>query len=87
MKTRPEITREIHGMTVAGSGDLIADLGLEAFREHLALAGEIRRVVGPVPADPELAAIVRGRVTNFSIERLREIARLGSSPLHRENRA
>jgi len=75
MTTPPEITRETNGLTVSGTGDLVADLGLEQYREHLQLAAEIRHVVGPDPADEELAAIVRGQVKDIPVERLRELAR------------
>jgi len=54
MATCPDYAREIHGISVGGTSDVFAGLGVSAFREHLQLAAVIRRVVGLEPADPEL---------------------------------
>ena len=73
MGTCPDFAREIHRISVGGTGDVFADLGVSAYRENLRVAAEIRRVVGSELADPEFAATVRRRVLCYTIERLRDV--------------
>jgi predicted XRE-type DNA-binding protein len=82
----PEITRESNGLSVGGTGDLMADMGLTdvdpQIRTKLELAGVIRRIVkdgGMTQAaaakmggvdQGDLSKIMRGQVIGYSVEKL-----------------
>ena len=88
-KKKPTLKRELDVKVHTGSGNVFADLGLPNAQEHLAKANLAHSIIHLIKAaqlsqkeaaerlgvdQPKISALIRGKLQDFSIERLMRFA-------------